>query len=118
MWKRWIPAALLLAVAACVQTNSPWMFPGENCISCHSANGQAFNKVWSVGGTIYGPNADGGVEGAQILIVDARGSAITLTSNGVGNFYTGETLQAPFKKISVGWDGGWVDMPIDDAGMA
>lgn len=110
----WLIAIVVAVTAAgCEPVNSPWMFPGENCLSCHNPNGQAFGKPWTVGGTIYDSSGDAGVEGAQVVIKDATGTVITLTTNGVGNFYTAETLKAPFQEISVGYgDAGFIQMPI------
>ena len=48
-------------------------------------------------GTIYptaGELPDAGLQGAQILLTDVNGKKLTLTSNGVGNFYTAESLAA------------------------
>jgi hypothetical protein len=113
--QRFAAAGLILmsmALGACgVPTNSPWMLPGENCQACHNPNGQAFKKPWSVGGTIYADfAATTPLEGADIIITDARGQSITLQSNGAGNFYTAEDVQAPLKNIWVGMNGSYTNM--------
>jgi hypothetical protein len=90
------------ALTGCVSENSPWMRTGEDCLSCHSAGGRAAGKPWSAAGTLYTDAAGSSpMQGAKVLIVDARGVSVTLTSNESGNFYTGEDLQAPFQYVAV-----------------
>lgn len=83
---------------------------GKNCLSsgCHSGNGE---EPFSVGGTIY-TNADGtdARAGATIKVVDANGGKVTLTSDGLGNFYTEKDMEAPFT-ITASYKGRKVKMP-------
>lgn len=70
---------------------------GENCLTsgCHSGSGE---KRFYIGGTIYtdakGTNA---LSGAKIKVRDTNGKRITLKSDRIGNFYTKENMNAPFK---------------------
>jgi hypothetical protein len=73
------------------------MNPGQDCMMCHSARGQASALQWSVAGTVYPTPtspSDVGLANAEILIVDSASppKAITLRSNAAGNFYTAETF--------------------------
>jgi hypothetical protein len=95
--------------------NSPLMRPGENCVACHRSDSRAPGRSWTAAGTVFDAHGTSGVEGAEVLVVDARGIALTLTTNGAGNFYTGETLVPPFTKISLGYNGSWQDMPLSSA---
>ena len=66
------------------------MQPGVDCMQCHNN--------WTVAGTAYAaPDADrgSGLEGAEILVIDADGNELTLKTNGAGNFYTAEPLTFP-----------------------
>jgi hypothetical protein len=89
---------------------NPWMRPGEDCLSCHRQGGEAEDKTWSAAGTVFNKQGDA-AEGAKIFLVDASGRSLTLTSNGAGNFYTGETLTPPFKKIALIANGKTTEMP-------
>ena len=70
---------------------------GENCLTsgCHSGSGE---ERFYIGGTIYtdakGTNA---LSGAKIKVRDTNGKRITLKSDRIGNFYTKENMNAPFK---------------------
>ena len=91
--------------------NSPWMRPGEDCISCHREGGEAADKQWTAAGTLFNTQGDA-AEGAQVFIKDASGRSVTLTANGAGNFYTAEKLEAPFQTVSISADGKqWTHMP-------
>lgn len=64
---------------------------GQPCVECHSYKGPAKNK-FVVGGTLYylpddGKTAPVPVDGAEITILDARGSLIRVRSNCRGNFF-------------------------------
>ncbi len=76
------------------------MNPGENCLQCHVEGGSASFHAFSVSGTVFdSPDAlpDAGVQGVEILVTDSTGRALTLISNGVGNFYTAEPLVPPIQ---------------------
>jgi len=92
------------------------MTPGEDCLSCHFADGVAEKKIWSVGGTVYDA-AGAAASGAQIVVTDADGRSITMVSNGAGNFYTGEALKEPLRAVSVLRAGKQRDMPMPASGV-
>lgn len=84
--------------------SGPLMNPGENCITCHAANGSAAEKTFSIAGTVFaGPNdaADAGLSGVTITITDGSGTDTVLTSNAAGNFYSKAKLTLPLKKATV-----------------
>lgn len=93
-------------VAACsVPEHGPLMEPGVNCLNCH---GSGDGKRWYAAGTVYADGqakADQGIQGAQVIITDAKDRTITLESNGAGNFYTAETLVFPAKTVEVRYKG-------------
>ncbi len=111
---RWVLILGCLGTACGVPEHGPWMYPGMDCKSCHSAGNEASSKPWSAGGTVY-DSAGQTVEGAQILIKDARGKAVTLTSNGGGNFYTGEALAEPYQEVALLYKGKQQNMPMTAA---
>ena len=91
-------AWLLVALASCQADNSPIMFPGSNCLSCHQAGGAADSRIWTLAGTVFNdPQATvrEGVENAQVLVTDTAGKELTLLTNLAGNFYTAEALTFP-----------------------
>ncbi|MEY2931106.1 MAG: hypothetical protein RL033_1855 [Pseudomonadota bacterium] len=75
-------------------TGNEWMYPGNDCVGCHAANG---GPELIAGGTIYGvPDADGavttaadcfGVEGVLVTITGADGTVLQTHTNRAGNFY-------------------------------
>lgn len=82
-------AALLLA--SCTPYDRPTMNPGEDCMDCHRKGGEADSLRWTVAGTVYpalGAGAGEGVAGVHVLLMDALGKKVVLTSNRAGNFYT------------------------------
>ena len=90
-----------LAVLACEDISGlngvPSMDPGQNCMQCHVAGGQASGRQWTVAGTVFpSPTSpgDGGLPNAEVLIEDSASppKALTLITDEVGNFYTGETF--------------------------
>jgi hypothetical protein len=89
---------LLSMLAACQPVDSPIMLPGDDCLSCHTVGGEGAGHVWTLAGTVFtGPQAavTDGVQGAQVLVTDSNGKALTLGTNEAGNFYTAESLQFP-----------------------
>jgi len=87
--------ALSLLAGCGIPEHSPMMKPGEDCLACH---GTGAKLHWYAAGTVYleaQAAADDGVQGAQVVITDANGRRIALTTNGAGNFYTAETLVFP-----------------------
>jgi hypothetical protein len=102
-------AALLLCAAACgIPQNNPGMEPGEDCMSCHSAQGTVGAPTWTAAGTLFG-TADapetGGLEGGKIHLTDSAGQSYTLTTNAAGNFYLAEQLKYPLTKVEAEFGG-------------
>jgi hypothetical protein len=92
----------------------PTMRPGEQCLSCHRAGGQAATRIWTAAGTVFASEtsaADEGVAGAVIEITDKTGKTEKLTTNDVGNFYTRVPLEKPLK-MRITYQGKSADMPI------
>ena len=87
---------------------------GKNCLTsgCHASGENHFY----LGGTIY-TNADGtnASAGAKIKVVDANGSTVSLTSDQLGNFYSGKNMTAPFT-ITASHLGREVKMPAEASG--
>lgn len=107
-----VGAALSAALLGCDPTNKPTMNPGQDCMTCHVAGGQASSLPWSAAGTVFkaydSPDTDG-VQGVHVLITDALGKSVSLHTNQAGNFYTAEPLTQP---LSV-----YIDYNDTDAGM-
>lgn len=102
-------AAALLLLGACIPEEGPMMDPGEDCRECHGG-GESDGPAWSVSGTVFGGATGGGVRGAEIRIVDARGRHVTLHSNDAGNFYLADALRFPLQ-VSVARNGEVETMP-------
>lgn len=81
------------------EATGPTMRPGANCLRCHVANGEAKDKVFSVGGTVF-PSADAstcaGVEGVTVRVTDSKGTTVTMVTNAVGNFWSTTPLEQPY----------------------
>jgi hypothetical protein len=79
-----------LALSACGEDHGPNMRPGEDCKSCHGN--------FSIAGTVF-PSAQAqaseGLSGVTVTVVDSTQKTITMTSNGVGNFYSGDAVTWP-----------------------
>jgi hypothetical protein len=91
-------ALLFILLAACVPDRGPLMAPGEDCLSCHSRGGGA--RPWTVAGTVLAaPDAavEDGVQGATVVLTDARGRTLELRTNQAGNFYSAESLALPLR---------------------
>jgi hypothetical protein len=74
------------------------MLPGQDCLACHTAAGDA--PTWTAAGTVFGGPADppdAGVPSVGVRLVGADGRAITLRTNAAGNFYTREPLLFPLQ---------------------
>ena len=64
-------------------------FSGIDCGICHTTNGRAGNYVFSVSGTVFkDKTGKETLEEAEIILKDADGNIISMTSNSAGNFYT------------------------------
>ena len=75
---------------------STLMHPGRACIGCHDAEG---GPRLSIAGTVYPsshePDDCDGARGTQVIITDAAGQTVTLTTNAAGNFYSTASLTFP-----------------------
>jgi hypothetical protein len=79
------------------------MHPGGPCIDCHSS----FNGPFlTIGGTVYPtahePDDCNGANGVfptavQVIIVDASNNVLTLTPNPVGNFFSQDNVDLPYR---------------------
>jgi hypothetical protein len=77
----------------------PDMYPGDNCRSCHKADGPYPEaREWTVAGTVFA-DATGaqGVAGAIVRVRDDAGGMLELTTSASGNFYTPEEVVAPYR---------------------
>ena len=88
----------LLVLAGCgplvLGEGGPAMAPGQNCLTCHSGGENAFTAA----GTIFTKPDDptsAGLAGATVILTDATGQQVTLTTNSAGNFYTSQPLTFP-----------------------
>jgi hypothetical protein len=97
-----VPISLLLA--GCVLATSPeeaerealpkigedgdeFHRPGQPCLTCHRDDYNPGGDTFVVAGTIYRRATDlDGVEGAEVIMVDAAGREMTALTNRVGNF--------------------------------
>lgn len=84
----------------------PTMAPGGACISCHS---QGEGPSFTIAGTVMPGAHDGdvcqGVSGVTVVITDADGKVIELTTNSVGNFSYEGPVAKPFSAKVVSADG-------------
>lgn len=74
---------------------------GQPCLTCHGGQGPG-SPEFSFGGTVF--SVRGGtqaVEGATVLLKDARGATITRTTNDVGNFYIEQSQWSPVFPVFV-----------------
>lgn len=96
------------------ETTGPLMRPGDNCLRCHVAGGEAAGKPFSFGGTLF-LTADAGlcdgVEGVTVRVTDADGKTVSVVSNAVGNFWSAEALKPPFSIVAEK-DGRLRPMPV------
>jgi hypothetical protein len=69
---------------------------GQACLNCHSASGGA--PPFTIGGTLYATKTGvGAIQGATIIVTDANGVDIKLTSGTLGNFYSTVPMAYPIK---------------------
>lgn len=92
----------------------PLMRPGDDCLRCHSADSEYPQaKRWSLAGTVF-PHPDSpddqGVAGATVVVTSVDGSALLLSTNEVGNFYTDAPL-APGFSVAIEFAGARQAMP-------
>ncbi len=79
------------------------MEPGQACISCHGSTGGEAPK-FVIAGTLYPTghepdncNGVNGSTGAKVVVTGSNGTALTLTPNSAGNFYSSTTLPPPYQ---------------------
>lgn len=61
---------------------------GQPCVICHTKDGPASNRVFSVAGTIFAqPGPAVGVDQVTVAFTDSAGSQFTTKTNCVGNFF-------------------------------
>lgn len=93
-------AALIVLLVLCLQgckrrgDAGPTMMAGEDCIGCHLREAGA--PKFTAAGTAYLDHQGGApAVGATVTITDAKGNAVSLTANSVGNFFTTQQLFPP-----------------------
>lgn len=71
---------------------SPLMNPGQDCIACHTSEGEG--PRFQIAGTVMGAGNDddncNGLSGVTVEITGADGAVLKLTSNSAGNFFSDE----------------------------
>lgn len=96
------------------ETTGPEMRPGNNCLRCHQADGEAASAVFSFGGTVF-PTSDAnpcdGVPGVTIRVTDSLDRRVTVVSNAVGNFWSAEPLTPPLR-MEAEYQGRVAVMPV------
>lgn len=74
--------------------------PGQRCVTCHRADGEASDHPFALGGTVFAqPNRDVGVGGVEVLLTDSDGSKFIARTNCVGNFFVKTTDWTPHYPI-------------------
>ena len=116
---------LLIGTLACASevaddpfgfATGPLMKPGDNCLRCHRSERSDYPSAppWTAAGTVFpGPDspASDGVPGVRVLLQDAQGDLLEqLTTNEVGNFYTGRPLPAGFR-VALEYEDARIEMP-------
>jgi hypothetical protein len=96
------------------EKTGPEMRPGNNCLRCHVATGEAKEKPFSFGGTVFAKPDDtlcGGVAGVTVKVTDSKGKVVEVVTNSVGNFWSAETLEQPLS-IEASYQGRVRKMPV------
>jgi hypothetical protein len=93
-------ASLLAPAAACTEAAGMGALrnPGQECIECHRTGGKAFDHLHTAGGTVYaspGDPPDAGVAGVEVVLRDASGKVVRVTSNAAGNFWIDDPIDFP-----------------------
>ncbi|MFQ5589331.1 MAG: hypothetical protein ACE5F7_10880, partial [Nitrospiria bacterium] len=61
----------------------------KDCLRCHKAGEKAESVPFSMAGTVYKDNLGSEpIAGAEVVILDANGKVISMTTNAAGNFMT------------------------------
>ena len=75
---------------------------GQDCSTCHKANGSASGFQWFIGGSIT-DSTGAGLGGVQIVMVASDGGVVCqVYSDTDGNFYTGNPTATGFTEIPEG----------------
>jgi hypothetical protein len=74
------------------------MRPGGTCLTCHRMmRGPSFAIAGTVFPSAHEPDDCNGASGADVVIVDARGTTVTLRTNAAGNFLSRDSIVPPYK---------------------
>lgn len=64
-------------------------YPGKDCLRCHKVGQRAESVPFSMAGTVYKDIVGSEpIAGAEVIILDATGTIISMTTNAAGNFMT------------------------------
>ncbi len=75
---------------------------GQACVICHTKDGPASNKPFSVAGTVFAqPGPAVGIDKVTVAFTDSAGSQYKTTTNCVGNFFVRPTEWDPAFPILV-----------------
>ena len=109
-----LAATLLLSACGESEDEGPEMMPGSDCLSCHTGGEPG---RFTAAGTIYPGGTAGAGLGRETVTQTGSGGGqvVTLTTNAVGNFYTGAALTPPIS-VSLSGNGGSVDRPAHNGG--
>jgi len=72
--------------------------PGQPCLLCHGADAPRPEPAFEIAGTVYDEIdslEDEGVGGVLVIITDADGVELVVTTNSAGNFYSARQLEFP-----------------------
>jgi len=93
------------------EEESPTMYPGRDCITCHVGAGEG--PRFGAAGTVYSAYDEGddcyGVQGALIEVIDANGETHSATTNEAGNFWIDGAVATPIT-ARINYDGGTLEM--------
>jgi hypothetical protein len=75
------------------------MHPGRACVACHDTTTSAprFTVAGTVFPTAHEPDDCDGASGMSVIITDAAGKTVHLTTNAAGNFFTTTSLAKPYQ---------------------
>jgi mono/diheme cytochrome c family protein len=87
-----VAVAVLAARAAGRDGPDALRNPGEDCVSCHRMGGKAPRTLFTVSGTVFrsgsGEPRETGAGRVEVVLEDAAGRRVELTSNAAGNFWS------------------------------
>lgn len=90
----------------------PDMLPGDNCRSCHKADGPYEDAPeWTVAGTVFtDASGSAGAPGVTVRVIDDEGTIIEMVTSSSGNFFTAAPVVEPYL-MELEKDGVIVGMP-------